>query len=254
MSPFVYVLAQCEYSVLGPGRVMRARVCETRPMDDNRWSKVDEYLTTLLVGEDESLDQALAASDGAGLPKISVAPNQGKLLKLLAQMSGAKRILEVGTLGGYSTIWLARALAGDGTLISLEIDPHHARVANENLSRAGVGSLVEVLVGPADASLRQLVDDGVEPFDFIFIDANKDGYPTYLELSLLLSKSGTVIVADNVVRDGEVANPESQDPMVQGVRTFLARAAADSRLDGTAVQTVGTKGYDGFAVFIVGGD
>ena len=223
-------------------------------MDDNRWSKVDEFLTTLLVGADESLQVALAASDAAGLPKINVAPNQGKMLKLLAQMSGARRILEIGTLGGYSTIWLARALAGDGTLVSLELDPHHAQVANENVARAGVGPLVEVLVGPAEVSLRRLVDDGVEPFDFIFIDANKDGYPAYLELSLLLSRVGTIIVADNVVREGEVANPESQDPMVRGVQTFLAHAAAEPRLDGTAVQTVGVKGYDGFAVFIVGRD
>ena len=205
-------------------------------MDDNRWSKVDEFLTTLLVGADESLQLALAASDAAGLPKISVAPNQGKMLKLLAQMSGARRILEIGTL------------------VSLELDPHHAQVANENVARAGVGPLVEVLVGPAEASLRRLVDDGVEPFDFIFIDANKDGYPAYLELSLLLSRVGTIIVADNVVREGEVANPESQDPMVRGVQTFLAHAAAEPRLDGTAVQTVGVKGYDGFAVFIVGRD
>ena len=222
-------------------------------MDEDRWSNVDDFLASLLVGNDDKLEQALVASDQAGLPKISVAPNQGKMLQLLAQMCGARRILEIGTLGGYSTIWLARSLASGGSLISLELDPHHARVANENLMQAGVGSLVEVRVGPATVSLRRLVDDGVDPFDFIFIDANKDGYPQYLEFSLLLSKVGTVIVADNVVRNGEVANLTSEDPMVFGVRTFLHNAAADPRLDGTAVQTVGSKGYDGFALFVVRG-
>jgi predicted O-methyltransferase YrrM len=220
-------------------------------MDEQQWSDVDQYLVSLLAPSDEALDNALRDSDAAGLPKINVAPNQGKLLTLLATIQGAHRILEIGTLGGYSTIWLARALPDNGTLISLELEPHHADVARKNLERAGLASRVEIRVGPAPASMRQLIDEGVEPFDFIFIDANKEGYPEYLELSFPLSRPGTVIFADNVVRKGEVANPQSADPLVQGVRSFLQLAAADHRLRGTAVQTVGSKGYDGFALFVV---
>ncbi len=222
-------------------------------MNEEQWSHVDDYLVSLLAPSDAVLDEALADSDAAGLPRISVAPNQGKLLQLLSTIQGAKRVLEIGTLGGYSTIWLARALPNDGALISLELEPHHADVARRNLERAGLSSLVQVRVGPAPATLRQMIDEGAEPFDFIFIDADKEGYPEYLELSLSLSRPGTVIVADNVVRQGEVANPESTDPRVQGVRHFLECAAADSRLKGTALQTVGSKGYDGFAIFIVAG-
>jgi predicted O-methyltransferase YrrM len=220
-------------------------------MDEQQWSDVDQYLVSLLAPSDEALDNALRDSDAAGLPQINVAPNQGKLLTLLATIQGAQRILEIGTLGGYSTIWLARALPDDGILISLELEPHHADVARKNLERAGLASRVEIRVGPAPASMRELIDEGVEPFDFIFIDADKEGYPEYLELSLPLSRPGTVIVADNVVRKGEVANPQSTDPRVQGVRSFLELAAADHRLRGTAVQTVGSKGYDGFALFVV---
>jgi predicted O-methyltransferase YrrM len=220
-------------------------------MNEEQWSRVDEYLVALLAPSDEVLDEALADSEVAGLPHINVAPNQGKLLQLLASIQGARRILEIGTLGGYSTIWLARSLPTNGALISLELEPRHADVARTNLERAGLSSLVHVRVGPAAASLRQLIDEGVEPFDFIFIDADKEGYAEYLELSLSLSRPGTVIVADNVVRQGEVANPESADSRVQGVRAFIERAAADPRLDGTAVQTVGSKGYDGFALFTV---
>lgn len=220
-------------------------------MNENQWSQVDEYLVSLLAPSDEALDHALADSNSAGLPHINVAPNQGKLLQILARMQGARRILEVGTLGGYSTIWLARALPEDGTLTTLELEPLHAEVARKNLERALVSSLVEVRVGPAAVSLRRLIDEGAESFDFIFIDADKEGYPEYLELSLSLSRPGTVIVADNVVRQGQVIDPNSPDSRVQGVRTFLERAAANPRLEGTAVQTVGSKGYDGFAIFIV---
>jgi predicted O-methyltransferase YrrM len=220
-------------------------------MNEQQWSDVDRYLVSLLAPSDEALDNALRDSDDAGLPQINVAPNQGKLLTLLATIQGARRILEIGTLGGYSTIWLARSLPDDGTLISLELEPRHAEVARKNLERAGLSSRVEIRVGPAPASMRQLIDEGVEPFDFIFIDADKEGYPEYLELSLPLSRPGTVIVADNVVRQGEVANPKSTDPRVQGVRSFLELAAANNRLQGTAVQTVGSKGYDGFALFVV---
>jgi predicted O-methyltransferase YrrM len=220
-------------------------------MDEQKWSDVDQYLVSLLAPSDEALDRALADSDEAGLPKINVAPNQGKLLTLLATIQGARRILEIGTLGGYSTIWLARSLPDDGSLISLELEPRHADVARKNLERAGLASRVEIRVGPAPVSMRELIGENVEPFDFIFIDADKEGYPEYLELSLALSRPGTVIVADNVVRQGEVANPDSTESRVVGVRRFLELAAADRRLQGTAVQTVGSKGYDGFALFIV---
>src|SRR5664280_839897 len=220
-------------------------------MNEELWTKVDKYLVAQLVPADDALSNALTASDAAGLPQINVAPNQGKLLTLLAKMMGAARILEIGTLGGYSTIWLARSLPSNGALISLELEPHHADVARANLEHAGLDSLVEILVGPATASLQQLIDDGTEPFDFIFIDADKEGYPEYLALSLLLSRTGTVIVADNVVRDGEVVDASSMDSRVHGVRTFLEQAATNSRLDGTAVQTVGSKGYDGFALLLV---
>jgi predicted O-methyltransferase YrrM len=166
-------------------------------------------------------------------------------------MQGARRILEIGTLGGYSTIWLARALPADGRVVTLELEPRHAEVARENLDGAGLGDLVEIRIGPAASSLQALVDEAVEPFDFIFIDANKDGYPRYLELSLRLSRPGTVIVADNVVRGGEVVNASSTDELVRGVRTFLEMAADNDRIDGTAIQTVGSKGYDGFALLVV---
>lgn len=221
-------------------------------MNENSWLDVDKYLVSLLAPSDEALDKALSDSDDAGLPQIAVAPNQGKLLQLLATMQKAKRILEIGTLGGYSTIWLARSLPSDGTLISLELEARHADVARRNLERAGLSSRVEIRVGTATGSLHEMIADGIAPFDFIFIDADKESYPVYLELSLQLSRPGTVIVADNVVRAGEVANPASTDPRVQGVQAFLERAGAESRIDGTAVQTVGSKGHDGFALFIVG--
>jgi predicted O-methyltransferase YrrM len=220
-------------------------------MNDERWSKVDNYLVSLLSPTDEVLISALADSDAAGLPPISVAPNQGKMLELLARMCGARRILEIGTLGGYSTISLARALPPSGKLITLELEPAHARVARANLDRAGLEELVDIRVGPATESLRSMVADEEEPFDFIFIDADKEGYPEYLELSLALTRFGTVIVADNIVRDGEVANLESTDERVRGVRLFLELAAADPRVSATAIQTVGSKGYDGFALLLV---
>jgi predicted O-methyltransferase YrrM len=220
-------------------------------MNDELWTTVDKYLVAQLVPNDDALSNALAASDAGGLPQINVAPNQGKLLTLLAKMMGATRILEIGTLGGYSTIWLARSLPLDGVLVSLELEPHHADVARANLAYAGVDSLVDVLVGPAAASLQQLVDEGTEPFDFIFIDADKEGYPEYLRLSLQLARVGAVIVADNVVRDGEVVDANSSDSRVHGVRAFLDAVSANGNLDGTAVQTVGSKGYDGFALLLV---
>ena len=213
-----------------------------------RWTDVDAYITDLFVGRDDALDAALAASDDAGLPSIAVSPPLGKLLMLLAKAIGARTILEIGTLGGYSTIWLARGLPADGRLVTLELDGKHADVARSNLERAGVADRVDVLVGPALETLH-----GVEgPFDLIFIDADKDNYPGYFEHSVRLSRPGTVIVADNVIRDGEVINDATDDPRIQGVRRFNELVASDTRVSATAVQTVGTKGYDGFALIVVG--
>lgn len=225
--------------------------CENAPMSEQLWSHVDEFLVQLLIPSDGVLDETLATSAEAGLPPISVAPNQGKLLELLARMQQSRRILEIGTLGGYSTIWLARSLPSDGVLVSLELEPIHAQIARSNIERAGLGGLVEIRVGPANSSLSDLLSENVEPFDFIFIDADKESYPQYLDLSLRLSRVGTVIVADNVVRSGEVVNSHSSDGRVQGVRTFLELAAANDRVEVTAVQTVGSKGYDGFALLMV---
>jgi predicted O-methyltransferase YrrM len=220
-------------------------------MNEEQWSSVDNYLVTLLAPADEALASALADSEAARLPPIAVAPNQGKMLELLAKATGARRILEIGTLGGYSTISLARALPANGALITLELEDKHARVARANIERANLADVVTVQVGPAADSLRSLVAHGEESFDFIFIDADKEGYPEYLELSLALSHAGTLIVADNVIRNGEVANPASTDERVRGVRLFLELAAADPRVSATAVQTVGSKGYDGFALLLV---
>ena len=220
-------------------------------MSESKWTSVDQYLVGLLSPSDRALEATLDRSAAADLPPISVAPNQGKMLELLARMQQSRRILEIGTLGGYSTIWLARALPSDGNLITLELESLHAEVARQNIDDAGLGPVVEIRVGPAAESLQDLIDEHSEPFDFIFIDADKGGYPKYLELSLQLSRPGTVIVADNVVRDGEVANATSTDEMVVGVRRFLEMAAADNRIEGTAIQTVGSKGYDGFALLVV---
>lgn len=220
-------------------------------MSEETWDSVDDYVVTRLGLSDASLAATLARSDEAGLPKISVAPNQGKLLELLARSNGARRILEIGTLGGYSTIWMARALPSDGALVTLELSPVHAEVARTNLEGAGVAAKVEVRVGPAADTLRAMINEGVEPFDFIFIDADKEGYPEYFALSMRLSRPGTVMVADNVVRNGAVADPASDDERVQAVRQFFDDVAAEPRVDATAVQTVGTKGYDGFALLIV---
>jgi predicted O-methyltransferase YrrM len=220
-------------------------------MDDERWTEVDDYVGALLSLSDSALSGAMADSDAAGLPHIAVSETQGKMLELLAIMSGARRILEIGTLGGYSAISLARALPGDGRLVTLELEEKHARVARANLERAGLGQLVDVRVGPAADSLRAMVGAHEEPFDFIFIDANKNQYPEYLELSLDLSHPGAVIVADNVVRGGEVANAQSTDENVRGIQAFLEAATRDPRIRGTVIQTVGTKGYDGFALLVV---
>jgi predicted O-methyltransferase YrrM len=217
-------------------------------MTDSRWAAVDDFFTDRLVAEDEALAAALRTSAEAGLPPISVAPNQGKLLHLVARIQGARRILEIGTLGGYSTIWLARALPEEGRLVSLEADPVHADVARRNLAHAGLAGSTEVRLGPALDTLAALVEEGVEPFDLVFIDADKPNNPRYLEWSLKLTRRGSVIIGDNVVRGGAVADQDAADPGVRGIRDFLELMGRNPRLSATAVQTVGVKGYDGFAL------
>jgi predicted O-methyltransferase YrrM len=220
-------------------------------MDRERWTLVDEYLSRTLVPDDAVLAGALAASDAAGLPAIQVAPNQGRLLQLLARSLGARAILELGTLGGYSTLWLARGLAPGGRVVTLEADPRHAAVAESNFARAGLGDTISLRLGPALETLPKLVAERAGPFDLVFIDADKPSLPDYFEWSLRLSRPGTVIVVDNVVRDGEVADANSADPSVQGVRRMNALIAAEPRVSATAIQTVGSKGYDGFAFVLV---
>jgi predicted O-methyltransferase YrrM len=220
-------------------------------MSPEIWTTVDDYIDALFVPPDQALDDALLDSTAEGLPPINVAPNQGKMLELLAKLNRSRRILEIGTLGGYSTIWMARALPEEGELVSLELDLRHAMVARKNIDRAGYGPKVDIRVGPAADSLRDLISEGVEPFDLVFIDADKEGYSEYFTLSMELSRSGTVIVADNVVRNGAVSDPASSDERVQGVRQFLDLVADDERVEGTVIQTVGSKGYDGFAMLRV---
>ena len=215
------------------------------------WTAVDRYLTDLLVGADPVLEATLEANAAAALPPYDVSPNQGKLLHVLARGQGARRILEIGTLGGYSTIWLARALPPDGHLITLEVDPRYAEVARANLARAGLGEVAEVRVGPALETLPQIAAGGDGPFDLIFIDADKANNPQYLAWSLELSRRGSLIVVDNVVRNGAVIDAGSDDPGVQGVRRLHELLAAEPRVSATAIQTVGSKGWDGFAIAVV---
>ena len=220
-------------------------------MSEQIWTTVDSYLAETLIPADPILEAALAANAAAELPSIDVSPTQGKFLHLLATIHGAKRILEVGTLGGYSTIWLARALPGDGKLISLEFAPKHAAVAQSNIRNAGLSSIVEIRVGAAADSLAQLHAEGAQPFDMIFIDADKPNNPTYLEWAVKFSRKGTLIVVDNVIRDGKIADADSTDPAITGTRRMFEMLAADSRLEATGLQTVGSKGYDGFATALV---
>jgi len=222
-------------------------------MTQKTWTSVDRYLDDLLVGHDAALDEALQASVEAGLPPISVSPTQGKLLNLLARVRGARAILEIGTLGGYSTIWMARALPADGRLVTLEIDPKHAQVARSNIARAELAARVEVMLGRALATLAQLSAEGAGPFDLIFIDADKASLPEYFRSALGLSRPGSLIVIDNVVRDGAVIDAASRDPSVQGVRRLNELMAAEPRVSATTIQTVGAKGYDGFALALVTG-
>jgi predicted O-methyltransferase YrrM len=218
-----------------------------------QWAAVDSYITDLFVPSDPVLDAALQASTAAGLPQISVSPNQGKLLMILAKSKGAKSILEIGTLGGYSTIWLARALPTDGCLISLEADPKHAEVARGNIARAGLSRIVDVRVGLALDTLPKLAAEAKDPFDLIFIDADKPGYPEYLKWAVKLSRRGSLIIADNVVRNGDIVDSASSDANVQGMRRFNELLASEPRVTATEIQTVGSKGYDGLAFAVVTG-
>jgi predicted O-methyltransferase YrrM len=223
-------------------------------MSQEQWNAVDSYITDTFLPDDPVLDAALKASTDAALPAISVAPNQGKLLHLLALAQGARNILEIGTLGGYSTIWLARALPPGGRLVTLEYEPAHADVARGNFARAGLTGVVELRVGAALDTLPQLAAEKLGPFDFIFIDADKENYPGYFEWALKLSRRGTLIIADNVIRKGAVIDPASDDSRVQAVRRLHELIAAEPRVSATVIQTVGTKGYDGFTFALVTGN
>ena len=215
------------------------------------WSKVDEYIDLKLVKEDRANSQALRANAEAGLRPIDVSPAQGKFLNLLVRMSGAKRVLEIGTLGAYSTIWMAKALPADGAVVTLEYDPHHAEVARQNIERAGLSDRITVRIGAAAETLSLLAAENPEPFDLVFIDADKPNNTVYLDWAIKLGRPGTVIVLDNVVRDGQLVNAESSDPNVVGSRGAFDLIAANSRLSATALQTVGAKGYDGFVIAIL---
>ena len=223
-------------------------------MTQDQWTTVDQYLAGLVVPDDAVLEAAQQASVAAGLPAISVSPTQGKLLWLLARIQRARSILEIGTLGGYSTIWLARALPDGGRLVTMEAEPKHADVARENIARAGLDNVVDLRVGQALDTLPQLVAEGRGPFDLTFIDADKPNTPEYFQWALKLSRPGSLIVVDNVVRKGAVADAESDDPSVRGMRRFLEMLATESRASATGIQTVGSKGYDGFAIALVNGD
>jgi predicted O-methyltransferase YrrM len=220
-------------------------------MAQDQWTAVDSYIEKLFIEQDFALQAALDSSKAAGLPTINVSPAQGKLLNLLARMQGAHKILELGTLGGYSTIWLARALPADGRLISLEIDPKRAEIARANIARAELTHAVEIRVGRATDSMQRLLAESSGPFDLIFIDADKPGYAEYLQWALKLSRAGTLILADNVIRKGAVADPASTDENVQGIRKFNEALAAEKRVTTSVIQTVGSKGYDGLALILV---
>ena len=222
-------------------------------MNQELWTAVDRYTTEMLVPPDAVLDAAVEASNAAGLPQIAVAPNQGKLLHLLARAHGARKILEIGTLGGYSTIWLARALPPGGRLITLEIDKKHADVARANIARAGLTSVVDVRLDPALETLPRLAAERAGPFDMTFIDADKPNIPSYFEWSLKLAAPGGLIVVDNVIRDGAVIDEASTDASVKGVRRLNELLRAEQRVSATTIQTVGSRGYDGFTLVVVSG-
>jgi predicted O-methyltransferase YrrM len=218
---------------------------------DSRWADVEEWIVGRLIGHDDALEDAVKAAEAGGLPAIQVEPPTGKLLQLFARMVGAKKILEIGTLGGYSTIWLARGLPSDGRLITLEANPDYAAVAEKSIANAGLSELVDMRVGPALETLPKLLDEGAGPFDMVFIDADKANQDHYLSWALDLTHVGSLIVGDNVVRNGRVLDSDNEDPSIQGIRRFMDLLAADPRVDATAIQSVGSKGYDGFAVGLV---
>ncbi|HEX5763356.1 MAG TPA: O-methyltransferase [Solirubrobacterales bacterium] len=220
-------------------------------MSEERWAAVDDYVASLLAPHDEVLEAALRASAEAGLPEIQVSPPQGKLLQLLVRATGARTILEFGTLGGYSTIWLARGLPADGRLTTLEADPAYAEVARRNLAAAGLDHLVDLRAGPALDSLPRLVDEEIGPLDLTFIDADKANTPAYFEWALERTRPGGLIVADNVVRDGALADAQNTDPKIEAQRRLHEMIEADPRVEGTTIQTVGGKGYDGFMIALV---
>lgn len=220
-------------------------------MNQKVWEAVDQYLDKMLIPPDPAMKDALADATKAKLPAIQVSSMQGKMLHLMALMTGARKILEIGTLGGYSTIWMARALPEGGRIVTLEADPKHAEVARKNFARAGVESKVELRLGKALDTLPQIAADGIGPFDMFFIDANKSNMPEYFEWSLKLAHKGSVIIADNVVREGAVLDAKSKDADIQGVRRFLEMVGKEKRVSGTVLQTVSTKSYDGFATILV---
>ncbi|GAB5488361.1 MAG: O-methyltransferase [Parasphingorhabdus sp.] len=220
------------------------------PDGDQRWSAVDEYISDHLIGEDTIQQKTLEANRKAGLPAIDVSAAQGKMLQILAKGAGAKRILEIGTLGGYSTIWLARALPENGIVVTLELEDSFAQLARANISHAGLGDKVEVIVGEAITSLLALADKKTEPFDFVFIDADKQNYAPYLEHAIRLSRPGAMLLFDNVVREGEILNRDSDDPKVPGTRALYEMLRNHPNVDATAVQTVGSKKWDGFLLAI----
>jgi predicted O-methyltransferase YrrM len=220
-------------------------------MADERWNLLDDYLAGELLPTDAALDGAVRAGMDAGMPQIQVSPTQGKMLYLLARMVGARRILEIGTLAGYSTIWLARALPADGRVVTLELAPEHARVAESNFRNARLEAKIEIRVGRATDSLAVLIAEGAAPFDLVFVDADKERNSEYVEMALRLSHTGTIIVVDNIARQGAVLDADSDDPAVQGIRRMMHFIGAEPRLEATAIQTVGVKGYDGFALLRV---
>jgi predicted O-methyltransferase YrrM len=220
-------------------------------MSQEKWNAIDQYISEICSTTDPVMEAVLSNSAAGGLPAINVSPNQGKMLHLLARMHGAKKILEIGTLGGYSTIWMARALPGDGRLITLEFEPKHAEIARKNIAHAAFAEQVTIHVGPAIDTLPKLVSEG--PFDFVFVDADKQSTAEYFTWALKLTRPGSVIIVDNVVRDGEIINPDSADPGVAGVRRFNELLRHEKRVSATAIQTVGSKGYDGFALLLVTG-
>lgn len=222
-------------------------------MTQTQWTAVDDYITSHLVPTDSVLDGALEESAAAGLPSIHVAPNQGKLLHLMARIHGARTILELGTLGGYSTIWLARALPAGGKLLTLEFDPKNAEVAQANFARAGLADVIELRLGAAADTLPQLAAEGHGPFDLVFIDADKPNNPIYFDWALKLTRPGSLIIVDNVVRDGKIVDLKNSEPSVEGTRELYAMVAKEPRVTATAVQTVGSKGYDGFIMALVTG-